>query len=355
MKFRILKKSEVFGPNRLKMFENDNLRIAKPTDFASVCSYFSQSDGGYYYTGKAFFSDSWLIKQENSLSDMCSCFANCIDDKGDEAATSKANRRIGIRPSTSYSSISNLAFSEQVNENGVKVVTFGEYPQSEVSVDLAETLDKQYNNHSLQTTGKFYTINGAKDVEDDLYRFLNKRLIEYQYEGCKYVRFDYYYLDSYELPPRRKDYSTFWFKVEPITWLVDEEKDVAVSEKVLVSGLEPLFLISFDDRITNPTAEEYLNAYFSAEVMPFSDEFMVSSKRNRMKFETYRLVKNSTNTIALISLNAWLFKTSPIIFASLLPYLALGTCFSAISPVTFVERAKKILEDEPANEKILRK
>ncbi|MBR2588075.1 MAG: hypothetical protein IKF82_06005 [Bacilli bacterium] len=355
MKFRILKKSEVFGPNCLKMFENDNLRIAKTTDFASLCSYFSQSDGGYYYTGKAFFSDSWLIKQENSLSDMCSYFANCIDDKGDEASTAKANRRIGIRPTTSYSSISNLCFSKQVNEYGVKVVTFGEYPQSEVSVDLAETLDKQYNNHSLQTTGKFYTINGAKDVEADLYRFLDKRLIEYQYEGCKYVRFDYYYLDSYELPPRRKDYSTFWFKVEPITWLVDEEKDVAVSEKVLVSGLEPLFLISFDDRITNPTAEEYLNAYFSAEVMPFSDEFMASSKRNRMKFETYRLVKNSTSTVALLSVDVLLLKALPFIFVSLSPFLVLGTSLSAISPVTFPLRVKRILEDKPTVEKVLTK
>ena len=197
----------------------------------------------------------------------------------------------------------------------------GEYPQSAVGAVISAQLEKALRNDSLQLTGKTYTFcgNTYKEKNKD-YRFIEKnelifqkistgelpdmmsngrtfqsygqRLMhgeedtavpfipeecpEYLYMGEKYVR----------TSVRPKDQSeklslsdggiyaagdTVWLKVEPVSWLVDTEAKLFVSEKCLISGIRlqkqaavPEF--SFE----SCELGEFLEKYMSGDIMNVS-------------------------------------------------------------------------------------
>ena len=145
---------------------------------------------------------------------------------------------IGARPCISYSSIKNTSSNMTTGYGGVKEVEFGEYPQTLVSRKTYYKLEMKYKSNfsKMSKTGKVYTINTETG---------RQKCIEYVYEDKKYIRVigpkinlsDYHgdirFIDDKSV----KKGKIFWFEVQPIKWLVDEEKDIAVTKYIMFAGV----------------------------------------------------------------------------------------------------------------------
>ncbi|MCL2796577.1 MAG: DUF6273 domain-containing protein [Firmicutes bacterium] len=120
---------------------------------------------------------------------------------------------------------------------GLLYVEFGEFPKSYVGNTLNTTLNTAYNNGTLQSgmtaTGKSYTVNTIADTSsprggNSTNNWIPTTATEYSYGGSKYVRkLAYCVCDcSTSSVTSFIDGSSFvsgtyyWFKVEPIRWLI---------------------------------------------------------------------------------------------------------------------------------------
>ena len=158
-----------------------------------------------------------------------------INAKADEKS-----KMIGIRPVIKYSQIKDYCnvVCNVVNSNGnIKYVTFGEYPQNVVGKSLAKTLSNCMAQGKLSYTGKTYFTPNSKLI------FVK----EAEYLGQKYIyltpnRYENNNYDNVRLTDGnkiKKGNNSYWIKVSPIKWIVDESQDIAIAEDILMSGIPP--------------------------------------------------------------------------------------------------------------------
>jgi hypothetical protein len=119
--------------------------------------------------------------------------------------------------------VSTLSTSNTVRE-GLHYAEFGEYPTSYVGDTLNSTLEGMYTGQSseLTTTGKSYTTNGVRDASTTNTAFTAHNNPEFLFSGEKYVRttakfFGEGEFDNGTVPVTG---NVYWFKVEPIKWLI---------------------------------------------------------------------------------------------------------------------------------------
>lgn len=176
---------------------------------------------------------------------------------------------IGTRPVISFTAIKDKA--KKIDDFPVERYQFGEYPQTVIDKRMQQKLENLYVSNGIQTTNKFYTISPYMD--DGIVSFYS--LNEYEVDGKKYVRVPY--LEQKRMrgikPEMIKYLPSYWVEVEPITWLVDQELDIALSEKVLFSGVafsdRKLYESDYEKRVT-PILEQYLNRIFCYEINEIS-------------------------------------------------------------------------------------
>ena len=178
----------------------------------------------------------WWTKTSNNSNYACTCDIDRINGFDWEAIT---RRNGGIRPAIKYSSIKNMVQNEK-KVNGIKEVEFGEYPQTIVSKDESDELDKLYSINALLITGKNYTTDSYHYLQIGP-SFSARTHTEYEYNGSKYIRFvaDLNCKEKFLSDGRKLEINKpYWVKVEPVIWLVDENDDIALCEKVIASGLQ---------------------------------------------------------------------------------------------------------------------
>ena len=123
---------------------------------------------------------------------------------------------------------------------GIKEIEYGEYPQTIVSENISYLLERAYLHRTLKRTGKSYTTDSV-NYSDINVGFKARSHIEYEYNGKKYIRF---VGDSNckgeKLSDGRKvkEGEAYWVEVEPIKWLVDEKNNIAVTKKIIFSGVQ---------------------------------------------------------------------------------------------------------------------
>ncbi len=123
---------------------------------------------------------------------------------------------------------------------GVLNVNYGSYPQYAVSENENDELEKRYQEGSLVPTGKTYTIN--KNIGSDTYLELIQ-MEEYtkldQRKDEKYIRFCAPRSFPVHLTLGRviAKGQIYYLKVEPVTWLYDQEANLLLSKKALLSGI----------------------------------------------------------------------------------------------------------------------
>lgn len=264
--FTFLTKEQVFaGKKKLDIIKEYGSKCAI-TDFSIllggyVSSFSCTSEGN---TRKDRTGMWWTNTRGSGSRDVYA-----VDNYGSNHFYLPGRRNGGARPALPYSSISSISSNGVSGANGIKEIEYGEYPQTIVDALYSCTLEGAYNNRRLRTTGKSYTVK----PHDDGIKFRNKTLTEFEYRENKYIRF---IGDSDCAGEVLSDGRTieegkpYWVVVEPITWLVDEKADIALSKKIIFSGVQ--FDNNFDRIIgfKKTFIYNYMNNIFAKDIIPSS-------------------------------------------------------------------------------------
>ena len=286
--FRFLKFDEICGDNELE--------IIKKYGFDATMTDFSILLGGKYEvtkttTNKVYNNGCWWIDPKNDLFYICRRGqAPMIDFKGTSKVIDATSLNIGARPCIPYSFIKDECIVVKDGTDTCKVL-FGEYPQMIVGKQISDKLEKGYKMLELskkngkenaglinmQRTGKEYSTLEHNPLSDSI---SIQPFEEYECDGKKYIRFTGYpsipgqvlsnYLIVYPDTP-------YWIKVEPITWIVDKKSGIALSEKILFSGVE------YDTKkrsIGGPRIKQFMQFHFSHEILCSKFSMDVSSVNN---------------------------------------------------------------------------
>ena len=206
-----------------------------------------------------------------------------------------ANKRLGgARPALPYLSISSVSSNEVRGDNGILEVEYGEYPQTVVSEDFSRILEKAfanmpYSNNEMKTTGKSYTTDSVRYQDTDT-PFQPRTHTEYEYNGRKYIRFVGDSNCSGEVLSDGRtiqEETAYWVKVEPIKWLVDEKEDIALSKKLIFSGVQFNFGGSYNGDFSTTDIKKFMDTHLSKDIIPSKVNTTTKETNDSKKINPY--------------------------------------------------------------------
>ena len=287
-KFTLLEIEQIFGNN--KLIGNKQLDIFKKYGTKCAITDFSILLGGYvsgdYYTSEGNSRKDrtgwWWTKSSDENNDAC-----VVDIDGNRSWYKVFNRNGGARPALSYSSISQVSSNGVRERNGILEVEYGEYPQTIVSEDFARTLERAYSNRTINQTGKKYTTDSVS-YQDYYTPFRARTHIEYEYNGRKYIRFvgDTNCSGNVLSDGRTiQDGSPYWIEVKPIKWLVDKKTNIALSKKLIFSGLQFDRKNDYKGDFDKTDIKQFMDKYFSKDIIPSQVKEMTSEEKIQMEIK----------------------------------------------------------------------
>lgn len=277
--FTFLTDEQIFG------FGDDQLDIIKKygtkcaiTDFSILLGGNVESD--YYISGgnsRNSRTGWWWTKSSDGDNDV-----RVVSKDGRRTWYNVDSRTGGARPALPYSSISSISSNGVRGRNGILEVEYGEYPQTIVSEDFARTLERAYSNRTINQTGKSYTTDSVSYQDTDT-PFQARTHIEYEYNGRKYIRF---VGDSNCIRKVLSDGRTiekgdvYWVEVEPIKWMIDERTNIALSKKIIFSGVQFNIERNYQGNFNRTDIKEFMDRHFSRDIEPsFSIEITPEEKK----------------------------------------------------------------------------
>ena len=263
--FSFLDKKQIFGENRLEIFEKYGTKAAI-TDFSILL-------GGYV-------DNNYHTKEGNTDKDRTGWWWTRTDDGDNEAfdvepvgssyTENVYYRTGGARPALPYSSISSIASNGVRGSFGIKEVEYGEYPQTIVDERFSRELEENYKRGSgIRKTGKTYTTDSV-DYDDPDRGFEPRKYEEFEYKGRRYVRIvGDHNGEDYKLSDGRTIVSgePYWVAVEPIKWLVDERTNIALSKKIIFSGVQFQNSDYYKGDFNKTDIKQFMDNYFSKEIV----------------------------------------------------------------------------------------
>ena len=283
--FTFLENDQIFSENRLDMFKKYGTKCAI-TDFSILL-------GGYV-------SSTCYTNEGNDLKDRTgawwtktpdSGFARAVVTDGDRYCYDVNSRNVGARPAIPYSLISKIASNEVRGSQGILEVQYGEFPQWVEEQSKQDILEQAYNNIlDSKITGKKYTTDS---VAYDSYteQFKKREFLEYVYNGSKYIRFT---ADTNSAGNQLSNGTTiiagqpYWIKVEPIIWLVDKVKDVALAKYILFAGVQFQNDNNYRGDFSKTDINKYTDTFFSKEIIPTSRNLDQLDNLNNTKSKRQR-------------------------------------------------------------------
>ena len=274
--FTFLTEEQIFG--------NDQLDILKEYGTKCAITDFSILLGGYpsdYYTSEGNTrkdrTDWWWTKSSDGDND-----ARVVRKNGIRFWYRVYERTVGARPALPYSSISSISSNGVRGRNGILEVEYGEYPQTIVSEDFARTLERAYSNRTINQTGKSYTTDSVSYQDTDTL-FQARTHIEYEYNGRKYIRFVGDSNCSGEILSDGRTIQNgdvYWVEVEPIKWMIDERTNIALSKKLIFSGVQFNRERNYKGNFNRTDIKEFMDRHFSKDITPsFSREMTPEEKK----------------------------------------------------------------------------
>ena len=265
--FKFLTKEQVFGDNKLNIFERYGTNAAI-TDFAILL--------GGFVSNENYYDDNDSLEWRTNFYWTCSNdsygYVHVVTTHGEDSVYNVFECYGGARPVLSYSSIKNLSVNKVIIEEGILEVEYGQYPQKAASQKLQEKLEAEYtfNLEGLKQTNKIYVRYPKRHSLDE--GFKAQSIDEYEYKGKKYVRVkaNLYRDNKTIVLSNGKKYQTgdyVWVEVLPIKWLVDEENDVAIPEKLLFSGVPFNNENNYKGDFENTVIKRFMNKYFSSDII----------------------------------------------------------------------------------------
>ena len=261
--FTFLTEDQIFGNNQLDIISRYGTKCAI-TDFSILLGGYMSSDDytSEGNTGKDRTGWWWTKTPYNNN-------ARVVNFNGNSAGILFDPRDCGARPALPYSSIQSISSNGVRGASGIKEIEYGEYPQTIVDENYSHELERAYFNGSLRTTGKNYTTDSVRLRDYDT-NFRARAHTEYEYNGSKYIRFvGDSNCDGFVLSDGRTIQSgnTYWVRVEPITWLVDERANIALSKKLIFSGVQFKNLRDYKGDFDRTNIKQFMDNYFSKEIV----------------------------------------------------------------------------------------
>ena len=257
-----LEREQLIWENKLDIFKKINI-TSTVTDFAIL-------------TGAAFLGD----RNETDLNEInnrvgyywtktqCKNGVNVVDFDGDVEYESIRIHNNCIRPV--LENVDKLRQMYGFNFQGVdyKYFYFGEYPQKVASSLTQQSLEEMYKNKSndLVKTEKTYTLETGqsfiKPVVLDEYIYKNKKYVRVKANSC-------YFRESYTLSNGKeyKDDDYVWVEVLPIKWIYDIKSGLAISERLLLSGII-FHKYDYDGDFQRTVIKQYIDNHFSNDIIP---------------------------------------------------------------------------------------
>jgi len=223
-----LKEEEIWGVNALGIFDKlEQGRKAVLTDFARCMgAHIDDISGyGYYWTQSDDGNGNVHVVLINGSEGY-----GTIDDIG-----------IGGRPAVKYSDLL----------DNVPYGIFGETPEGVDTFMAGTWLQKKVSNEMSQKLTLMLEAGKLPIMEDEHieidYPFLKDmrfdmlELPRYTLRGRQYTRFQIFGPDGDGVQMSDGSFAEFandyWFEWLPIIWLIDEEKDIAISQDILFTGI----------------------------------------------------------------------------------------------------------------------
>ena len=207
----------------------------------------------------------WWTRSDDGDNDV-----RAVSTYGDRDCDDVDIREGGARPALPYSSISSIASNEVRGSFGIKEVEYGEYPQTIVDERFSRELEENYKRGTgIRKTGKTYTTDSVNYDDYDT-SFEPRKHEEFEYKGRKYIRIvGDYNGEDYEPSDGRKIVSgePYWVAVEPIKWLIDERANIALSKKIIFSGVQFKNCDYYDGNFDETDIKKFMDNYFSKEIV----------------------------------------------------------------------------------------
>ena len=265
--FTFLTEEQVFGDKQLDILKKYGTKCAI-TDFSVLLGgyrdYEQCTSLGHSFENHVGY---WWIRTPGIPG---THMAKCVNIFGDCAVYSVDYRDGGARPVISYSSISSFSINKSRGLNGILEVEYGEYPQDIVPESFAETLENAYSDRTIKQTGKTYTTDSV-NFEDVTIPFKASEHIEYEYNGRKYIRFiGDSNCSEVVLSDGRTIHSgsAYWIEVKPIKWMIDERTNIALSKKLIFSGIQFDSKRSYEGDFENTDIKKFMDKHFSKDIIP---------------------------------------------------------------------------------------
>ena len=255
--FTLLSKDEILGENHLDIVDIAGVR-SKLTDYAIFLgAHPTPTDYGNYWTKTV---------------DRGTTFAFMIDYEERVKMLSKYWRINSAR--VVYNVPKNI--EEQLikkfkfDSKTIFKVKYGYYPQKAVFSEFKEILDKAYEDGLMVKTGNYYTADSVSsdNVEN---KFLPRTNEEYIFENGRYVRtltnacFDNQTKEHWLHGKKYSNGEYMWVRVQPISWFLDINKHIMLSERLLFSGVQ-FFDVANCNVFKDARLYKYLNTCFAREL-----------------------------------------------------------------------------------------
>jgi hypothetical protein len=205
--------------------EKERIKRLQKRGFKSVFTDFAAALKGHYM---------WELQTINACIRNKEDFQLAIEESTNQDCVSFINGHVGIRPVVAYDKIKGSCHGVEYLGDGITREQYGEYPKSKVTEEELVNIYIKANKGLFKPTGKVYTIHQRDPYclpiiqptcTYPIYRHRSDRKVIQLREfvdntGKKFVK-----------------YNNSWFKVEPVSMLVDRDNNIAVTEEVIYSGL----------------------------------------------------------------------------------------------------------------------
>ena len=262
--FTFLTEEQIFGDDQLEILKKYGTTCAI-TDFSillggyhSIGLFTEEGENGKNRTGE------WWTKTDDGDND-----ARVVDEFGDVDYNYVSKRGCGARPALPYSSISSISSNAVRGSFGIKEVDYGEYPQTIVDAAFSSELERAYKSGCIRRTGKSYTTDSV-DYDDYDTSFKARHHDEYEYLGKKYIRIvgDRNSQNHVLSDGREVEFDEpYWVAVEPITWLVDEKANIALSKRIIFAGVQFSRTRDYKGNFDKTDIKQFMDRYFSKEIV----------------------------------------------------------------------------------------
>ena len=258
-----LTEEQIYGENRLKIFEVAHIQ-AEISDFAILLGGITELP----FNDSITFSYNKGCYWTKTITEINAHRIKTINSRGVTYEDYSCFRYYGSRVVLPYSSIKSFTENDYSLGNGVISVNFGMYPQMVVFDVLSSTLENEFSKGKLKVVGKYTTDSIPADDAASFFRAKEHNV--YEYNGKRYVRV---VGDARAVGETLSNFSTvfagtgYWIKVEPITWLVDVKADVAISERILFSGIQFANSDTFIKDFEDTDIKRFMKDYFLPDII----------------------------------------------------------------------------------------